>query len=349
MGLSSPDLASSDELNKYPVLYFHPVSKEMQSPPRTIVVLGTGGTIAGRAATADEHVVYTSAVLPVDQLLAALPSPDGKLVSESEQVAQVDSKDMDFAIWRRLAEAVTRHLARAEVRGVVITHGTDTLEETAYFLARVVDATKPVVLTAAMRPASSSEADGPRNLADAIAVAAHAEPGVVVAFAGAVHSAHAVRKAHPSRLDAFSSGEPGPLAQIVDGAIRPLRAWPTEAQPSGLAALPEDPAAWPWVEIVTGVAGADGRAVDLLVEGGVAGIVVAATGNGTLHRRLEQALLRARGRGVAVLRSTRCLDGSIAASEGDALVAAGDLTPVKARVELILTLLRAVALPPAGD
>ena len=234
------------------------------------------------------------------------------------------------------------------MRGVVITHGTDTLEETAYFLARVIDATKPVVLTAAMRPASSSEADGPRNLADAMVVAAHAGPGVVVAFAGEIHSARAVRKVHPSRLDAFSSAGIGCLAQVVDGIVRPLRAWPAEALSIGLAALPEDPAAWPWVEIVTAVAGADGRAVDLLVQGGVAGIVVAATGNGTLHQRLEQALLGARARGVAVLRSTRCLDGLIVTGERDVLAAAGDLTPVKARVELILTLLRAVALPPAS-
>ncbi len=319
----------------------------MQSAPRTIVVLGTGGTIAGRARSPDEHVAYTSAVLPVEQLLAALPAGGGELVSESEQVAQVDSKDMDFAIWRRLAEAVGRHLMRPEVRGVVITHGTDTLEETAYFLMRVVDASKPVVLTAAMRPASSSEADGPRNLADAIAVAAHADPGVVVVLAGRIHSARAVRKVHPSRLDAFSSGEQGPLAQVDAGAVRLLRAWPAEATSIGLAALPEDPAAWPWVEIVTAVAGADGRAVDLLVEGGVAGIVVAATGNGTLHRRLEQALLRARANGVLVLRSTRCLDGSIPAGVGDELAAAGDLTPVKARVELILALLRAVAPRPS--
>jgi L-asparaginase len=321
----------------------------MQSTPRTIVVLGTGGTIAGRAESPDEHVAYTSAVLPVAQLLAALPRSDAALVSESEQVAQVDSKDMDFAIWRRLAEAVCRHLARPEVCGVVITHGTDTLEETAYFLARVVAATKPVVLTAAMRPASSAEADGPRNLADAIVVAAQGgEPGVVVVLAGRVHQARAVRKLHPSRLDAFSSGDQGPIAEVVAGSVRPLRAASAEAPTIGLATLPEDPAAWPWVEIVTGVAGADGRAVDLLVQGGVAGIVVAATGNGTLHRRLEQALIRARARGVAVLRSTRCLDGSIAATEGDLLATAGDLTPVQARVELILTLLRAVALPPAS-
>jgi L-asparaginase len=320
----------------------------MQRSARIIVVLGAGGTIAGRAATADEDIAYTSAVLPVGELLAALPAADGVAI-ESEQVAQIDSKDMDFAVWRRLAEAVTRHLARAEVRGVVITHGTDTLEETAYFLARVVVADKPVVLTAAMRPASSAEADGPRNLAEAIAVAAHApEPGVVVVLAGQVHAARAVRKVHPHRLDAFSSGEQGPLGRIVDGALVPLCDWPGEAQAIGLPALPEDPAGWPWVEIVTSVAGSDGRAVDLLVQGGVAGIVVAATGNGTLHRRLEVALLRARARGVAVLRSTRCLDGAIRSTEAAVLASAGDLTPVKARVELILTLLRAMATPAAG-
>jgi L-asparaginase len=315
----------------------------MQNGARIVVVLGTGGTIAGRAAAPDDDLSYTSAVLPVGALVSSLAPPAGFAI-ESEQLAQLDSKDMDFQTWRRLAEAVTRHLARPEVAGVVITHGTDTLEETAYFLDRVVAATKPVVLTGAMRPATSREADGPRNLADALTVATGAgQAGVVVVIAGAIHAARAVRKAHPHRLDAFTSAEHGVLGRVVDGAIRPRRDWPGVDRTLDLAALPDDAAAWPWVEILSSVAGSDGRAVDLLVQGGVAGIVVAATGNGTLHHRLEQALVRASARGVAILRSTRCLDGAIVAAAATAFAAAGALTPVQARVELILVLLQAAA------
>jgi len=179
----------------------------MQRPPATVVVLGTGGTISGTAASPDDNVGYVAGTVGVDVLVAAAPGPSGVRV-ESEQIAQLDSKDMDFATWRRLAERVAHHAARPEVSGLVVTHGTDTLEETAYFLARVVALAKPVVLTGAMRPASSREADGPRNLADAIAVAADAgRAGVVVAFAGALHSAREVRKVHSSRLEAFASAE----------------------------------------------------------------------------------------------------------------------------------------------
>ena len=309
-------------------------------PERTVVVLGMGGTIAGRAPSADDNLGYVAGTVGVGALVATAWH-DAPAVVESEQVAQIDSKDMDFALWRRLAERVTHHLARAEVAGVVVTHGTDTLEETAYFLSRVVATAKPVVLTGAMRPASSRQADGPQNLADAIAVAALAgRAGVVVAFAGTLHSAHDVRKVHPYRLDAFSSGDAGPLARIEAGRLRALRDWPKESS-VGPGRLPEDASAWPWVAIVTSTAGADARAVTALVDAGVAGIVAAGTGNGSLHRELEAALVAAEARGVAILRSTRCLDGSILGTGRDRFASAGDLTPVKARIELVLRLLSA--------
>ena len=313
----------------------------MQSrPERTVVVLGMGGTIAGRAASADDNLGYVAGTVGVAALVAAA-SHDAPVAVESEQVAQIDSKDMDFALWRRLAERVAHHLDRAEVAGVVVTHGTDTLEETAYFLSRVLAAAKPVVLTAAMRPATSRQADGPQNMADAIAVAALAgRAGVVVAFAGTLHSAHDVRKVHPYRLDAFSSGDAGPLARIEERRLRALRDWPTESiMVSGR--LPEQASGWPWVEVVTSGAGADGRIVAALVDAGVAGIVVAGTGNGSLHRSLEAALADAEGRGVAILRSTRCLDGAIVEASPRRFASAGDLTPVKARIELMLRLLSA--------
>jgi L-asparaginase len=310
----------------------------MQRKPR-VVVLGTGGTIAGLAATADDDAAYRSAQVGVDALVAGLRVPAGVEV-ETEAVAQIDSKDMDFATWRALALALVRHLARPDVVGVVVTHGTDTLEETAYFLSRVVATTKPVVLTGAMRPSSARHADGPRNLEDAIAVAAQASlAGVRVVFAGELHGALEVRKAHPRRVDAFTSGEVGPLARIENGRIEIVRDAPLAAATIAVEALPADPQAWPWIEIVASAAGVDGRSVALLTDAGVDGIVVAATGNGTVHHRLEIALAEAATRGVAIVRSSRCLDGAIVDAEVAAFPSAGALTPVKARIELLLDLL----------
>ena len=313
----------------------------MQNPlSASVVVLGTGGTISGAAASPDDNVGYVAGQVGVEALVAAAPGPAGLRV-EPEQIAQLDSKDMDFATWRSLAERVAHHAARPEVAGIVVTHGTDTLEETAYFLGRVVAVAKPVVLTGAMRPATSREADGPGNLADAIAVASgERQAGVVVAFAGALHSARDVRKVHSSRLDAFASGDAGPLGSIEAGRLAARRAWPIETA-TGLELLPPPGAAWPWVEIVTSDAGADGRAVRALVAAGVEGIVVAATGNGSVHRELAAALEVAAAGGVRVLRATRCLDGGAAAKAEARFASAGTLTPVKARVELVLQLLAA--------
>jgi L-asparaginase len=315
----------------------------MQSPPpATVVVLGTGGTISGTAASPDDDLGYVAGTVGIGTLVAAAPAPAGVRV-EAEQVAQLDSKDMDFATWRRLAGRVAYHAARPEVAGVVVTHGTDTMEETANFLGRVVGATKPVVLTGAMRPATSRGADGPGNLADAIAVAAGARrAGVVVVFAGNVHAAGEVRKVHSHRLDAFGSGEAGPLAVIVAGRLEARRPWPVETA-TGLDLLPQPGRPWPWVEIVTSDAGADGRAVRALVAAGVDGIVVAATGNGSIHRELAAALEEAISTaGLQVLRATRCLDGGVAERPGPSpFGSAGALTPVQARVELVLRLLEA--------
>ncbi len=322
----------------------------MQSAARTLVVLGTGGTIAGSAASADDNVAYRAATLPVAALIATLQIPAGVRV-ESEQVAQLDSKDMDFPTWRRVAVSVARHLARSEVAAIVVTHGTDTLEETAYFLQRVLAPGKPVVLTAAMRPATSRLADGPQNLADAVAVATTpGARGVVAVVAGKVHSSLDVRKVHPYRLDAFGSGDAGPVALVEEGGLRQLRPWPDSPQPA-LAAdrLPSGAAAWPLVAIVGSGAGADARTVRALVDAGCAGIVVAATGNGRVHVALEAPLREAMARGCLALRSTRCLDGRVidaSPAAADEIPSAGALTPQQARVELIVRLLERGGGPP---
>jgi L-asparaginase len=304
----------------------------MQDTPR-LVVLGMGGTIAGRATTPHDNVGYVAGVEPVESMLAGISIPG--LALEAEGVARIDSKDLAWDDLRRLMARVREHLARGAVRGVVVTHGTDTLEETAYALHRSCSGGKPVVITGAMRPASSAQPDGPGNLRDALAVAADADArGVLVAFAGRVHAGASVRKVHPYRLDAFSSGEGGPLGVVEEGAVRWLHAAPPPGEPLGLPL--DEGRAWPWIEIVTSAAAVDARAVSALVAAGVEGLVVACTGNGTLHAALAPALESARAAGVEVLRATRCGDGRIVDPPGVALPSAGALTPVQARIELAL-------------
>jgi L-asparaginase len=321
-------------------LYFHPASRKMQNIAQTIVILGTGGTIAGTAKDAADNVGYTAAQIGVAQLLAAAPALAGQAL-EAEQVSQIDSKDMGVAVWRALALRVAYHLARPEVAGVVITHGTDTLEETAYFLQRVLAPARPVVLTAAMRPATALLADGPQNLLDAMGVARSAgASGVLAVLAGEVHSGLEVRKRHTYRLAAFGSGDAGPIAHVEEGRLRQHRPWP-QSDAVGVDRLPEDTARWPRVEIVTSHAGAGAGIVAALRQTGVHGIVVAGTGNGSVHHELEAALLEAQSAGVCVVRSSRCLEGAVISSAGQALPSAGALTPVQARVEMILALLEA--------
>lgn len=305
---------------------------------RRIVVLGTGGTIAGAAASAADHVGYKAGQVPVQELLAGIPALAGLAVS-SEQVAQIDSKDMEPAVWIALARRCQHWLAQSDVAGVVVTHGTDTLEETAYFLHRVLAPGKPLVLTCAMRPSTAVSADGPQNIADAIAVACTpGARGVVAVCAGRVHAGVDVRKVHPYRLDAFSSGDAGVLGHVEDGRLRQLRAWPAQ----DAVALPMEAfdaqRAWPRVEIVLSHSGASARSVEALVRDGAQGLVVAGTGNGSVHAALQGALMAAARRGIPVLRSTRCAEGQVVGRGEDPLPPT-TLTPVLARIELQLQLL----------
>ncbi len=329
-----------------------------------IVILGTGGTIAGTSAGTSD-VGYNAAQIGIEQLVAAVPALKD-LPIECEQVAQIDSKDMTHDVLRVLALRVAHWLDQPDVEAIVVTHGTDTLEETAWFLQTVLQPAKPVVLTCAMRPATALVPDGPQNMLDAVVVArTPGARGVVVVCAGTVHAARDVRKVHTYRLDAFNSGDAGPLGYVEQGALRRLRDWPETGSSSRedsvltvsaqhVAALLSTAAAdWPRVEIVTSHAGADGRLIDLLVADGAKGIVVAATGNGTIHWSMEAALFRAGRAGVAVVRATRCAEGRVistgnVARAGEAesqLAHAADLTPVKARISLMIALIISPAQP----
>jgi L-asparaginase len=326
--------------------------------PEKVVVLGTGGTIAGTACGAGDNLGYRAARIGVAELLAAVPGLSAALAGRTlvtEQVAQVDSKDMSFAVWRQLALRVMAYLAQAEVMGVVIAHGTDTLEETAYFLHAVLPAAqlarKPVVLTGAMRPASSAAPDGPQNLLDAVAVVtAPGARGVLAVCAGTVHGAVAVQKVHPYRLDAFGSGDAGPLGYVEEGAVRWMNNGPLALLDKEEFAIEKlaDADSWPRVEIVMNYAGVSGAVVQALMDQGAArgsraaplrGLVVAATGNGTLHCDLEAALCKVQAAGVRVLIATRCPGGRVLPTPGSLFPDSQGLSPVKARVALMLALL----------
>ena len=308
-----------------------------------IAVLATGGTIAGSAPDAANTSGYQAGVVGVAQLLDAVPALSSVARIQAEQVASIDSKDMALSLWTTLAERVDTLLADDAIDGIVITHGTDTLEETAYFLQLTVKHTKPVVLTAAMRPSSALSADGPLNLLNAVTVAAsraaHGQ-GVLVAFNNRIHCARDVAKTSTYAVDAFQSAEIGALGWVQDGRVefqrRALRAH-TVATPFKAGA------AWPMVEVVASYAGTSRVAVDALVAAGVQGIVVAGTGNGSIHASLQQALTEAVAKGVAVVRSSRVGSGHVmrnGAAADDALgfVSADTLNPYKARVLLLLAL-----------
>lgn len=306
---------------------------------RKIVVLGTGGTLAGTAADPADNLGYVAGQLPIAAVLASVAALR-ELPLESEEVARIDSKDMSFEVWRSLAQRCAQLLARPDVAGIVIGHGTDTLEETAFFLQLVLAPAKPVVITCAMRPATAIAPDGPQNLVDAVAVAlTPGARGVVAVCAGTVHAAQDVAKQHTYRLDAFTSGDAGPLGYVEERAVRLVRPWPAETRSGFALERVVGAATWPRVEIVVSHAGADGALVDALVAQGVHGVVVAATGNGSVHAELEAALLRAQAGGVKVVRASRCAQGRVLATPHDRLSHAGGLSPVKARIALLLQLL----------
>lgn len=399
--------------------------------PRRIVILGTGGTIAGRShdAAAGRDTHYNAAQLSAVELMRSLPHAahiTRGLLVEVHQLAQLDSKDMNDAAWHALALACRAHQSRAEVAAIVITHGTDTLEETAWFLHNTIAPTTcPIVLTAAMRTPDALGADGAANLRDALRYASSPSAWqrsawgqhVVCVLAGQIHSAAAVQKVHPLQLAAFSSFDSGCLGWVEDGHIRwsqplaidaasqsnlgqnpPLRCPGSEPNtsyggilfyPQGDALVPEPPrnaaaerlsptylavqaaiapqasplgfdvdanlqamplshaqqshthlqqvssnpsqlyldypepslarhmrtrelpasAHWPWVEVVHSHAGARAQTIDALVNAGVRGLVIAGTGNATVHRALLEAIARAMGAGVAVRRCSRCPQG----------------------------------------
>ncbi|MBN9695151.1 MAG: asparaginase [Zoogloea sp.] len=292
-----------------------------------IRILATGGTIAGTADAASGGLRYRAAALPVAQLLGNMDGLDG-LPLEAEQVLSLDSKDMRPADWLVLLAATRRALQDPQVSGVVILHGTDTMEETAYFLHLTLPPGKPVILTGAMRPADHPAADGPANIRAALALVATAnegQQGVQVFMNGQAFAAREVVKARSTGLDAFDR-LPGQA-----GATHPA---------GHFAALQVD--TLPEVFVLPGYAGAPAELIDASVVAGARGLVLALTGHGSVPTAWEAALARAQAAGVVVLRASRC-SGPVsrnanADDDGRDWLTAGDLPPAKTRIALMLAL-----------
>lgn len=311
-----------------------------------ITILATGGTIAGASTTnSATDSSYTAGKVGVDALIAAVPEMKSVADVSGEQVVKIGSQDMNDEVWLKLAKRVNELLAKDDVDGIVITHGTDTMEETAYFLDLVVKSDKPVVLVGAMRPSTAMSADGPFNLYNAVVTAADANSkgrGVMVAMNDTVLGARDVVKMNTTEVNTFQAPNFGPLGYIHNGKIdyqrTPTRKHTSESQfdVSKLDKLPK-------VGIVYGYSNMAVEPVKALVDAKYDGIVTAGVGNGNLYNTTFDVLEKAAKNGTAVVRSSRVPTGSttLDAEIDDAkygFVAAGPLNPQKARVLLQLAL-----------
>ena len=310
-----------------------------------VIILATGGTIAGNAAEGTATTGYKAGALGIEVLLKAVPAISDYAHVTGEQIAALDSKDMTDEIWLKLARRANELLALEEVDGLVITHGTDTLEETAYFLNLTVHSKKPVVITGAMRPATAISADGPMNLLNAVRLAACPQAydrGVLVCLNDQIDSARNVTKAHTTSLDTFNSPL-GPLGYMNDGqptfynTVDRRHAGNTEFDVTNATSLP-------YVKIIYGHANDDALFVDAALQAGAKGIVYAGTGNGSIHKNAEEALARASKAGIVVVRSTHAGSGTVIPAEQsyiDAGFLNGDsLNPQKCRILLQLALMK---------
>ncbi len=309
-----------------------------------IVIVATGGTIAG-AADSSTAGGYQSGAVAVDVLINAVPQMKKFADVRGVQVSSVGSQDMNDELWVKLATEVNKLLAQSDVDGVAITHGTDTMEETAYFLNLVVKSDKPVVLTGSMRPSTSLSADGPLNIYNAVGVASDPRAkglGVLVVTNDDIHGARAITKRHTTDVETFVSPEVGLIGVCLfddrEFSRKPARAH-TTATPFSVKAgqiLPR-------VDVIYAHAGMSPDLIDAAVAGGAKGVVIAGVGDGNMTTPALDAVKRAIAKGVVVVRSTRVGDGIVRRNievDDDKVhtVVSKELNPAKARVLLKLAL-----------
>ncbi len=311
-----------------------------------VVILATGGTIAG--AQGDPKAAgYQAGQFKVEDLIAAVPHLGDLADLTGEQVVNIGSQDMNDAVWLELARRANEVLRRRDVDGVVITHGTDTLEETGYFLNLVLKSNKPVVLVGSMRPATAVSADGPANLYDGVAVAANPAArgrGVLAVLNNEIHFCREIEKRNSTELNTFQSPNRG-RAGLVNTGTAYFFAKPVPKHTTGTEFSVEKLTALPRVEIVYAYANVGREPIDFLVAQGVEGLVLAGVGDGNATEPALAALEDAARRGVAVVRSTRTGSGVVARNmeiddDKRGYIASMDLNPQKARVLLMLGLTR---------
>jgi L-asparaginase len=315
-----------------------------QTPQANIVVLATGGTIAGAAAS-DVQSGYTSGQVGVEQLLAAVPQAKKLANLKGEQISNIGSQDMNDEVWLKLARRINELTGKPDVDGVVITHGTDTIEETAYFLNLVVKSKKPVVLTAAMRPSTALSADGPLNFYNAVAVAANKEAagrGVLVVVNDWIHGASSLTKTSTTALQTFLSPLWGLIGTVAYGDAEFYRG-PVGRNTVTSEFSIDKVTALPRVDIIMAYENMDGALIDAAVAAGAKGLVIAGVGNGNMTQAALDALAAQAKKGIVCVRSSRVATGRVGRSvEVDddkyGLVASLGLNPQKSRVLLRLAL-----------
>lgn len=309
-----------------------------------IAILATGGTIAGAGDSAIKSA-YSAGAVTVDKLLAAVPAINEMATIKGEQISSIGSQEMTNAVWLKLAKRVNELLANPEYDGVIITHGTDTVEETSYFLDLTVKSKKPIVFVAAMRSSTSMSADGPMNLYNAVSVAINKETegkGVVVVMNDEIHSAREVTKVNTSSVNAFASPNAGKLGTVYYGKVnyymQPLRKHTVDAEfdISNLTELPR-------VDIVYAHPNDTDIFVNAAVKAGAKGIIHAGMGNGNPFPKTQDALAEAVKKGVVVARSSRVGSGRTTLhnevdDEKLGFIATDSLNAQKARVLLMLGL-----------
>jgi L-asparaginase len=310
-----------------------------------IVILATGGTIAGSGSTSTTTVGYKAATVPVQAIIDAVPELKKIATVRGEQLFQIASQNMTNDHWLKLAKRVNELFQQPDVDGIVITHGTDTLEETAYFLNLVTKSAKPVVIVGAMRPSTALSADGPINLYNATLLASSKDAvgkGVLVCLNDQINAARDVTKTNTSTADTFKSPELGILGYIQGARVAfyrlPARKHTanTEFDLTGVDRLPT-------VEIAYGFANVSRTTVDALASSGIDGIVYAGVGDGNPSEITEQALADARSKGVLIVRSARAGNGIVARNnevndDKRDFVVSDTLNPQKARILLTVAL-----------
>lgn len=313
---------------------------------KKIKILATGGTIAGKAASSTQLTGYTAGAYSVDDLLASVPALGELAQISGEQLCNIDSSSITDELLLRLAQRCNELLAQEDVDGVVITHGTDTMEETAFFLNLTVKSDKPVVLVGAMRPATAVSADGHLNIINAVKTAVCAESagqGVLVVMNDEIYGGRDVTKTNTANVATFKAPNGGALGCIVGGEVR---YYYRSVRPHTLAAefAISSVTALPRVDIIYAHIGQDRVLVDAACAAGARGLVYAGSGMGSIHGSVEAALAEAVRRGVVVVRSSRTGSGRVSAGlarwQEHGFLYADNLNPQKARLLLQLALLQ---------